>query len=86
MGRESPMNVVGTVSEKEAKDALCLHKGNVWDAVVDCVNQRQKKVSVSYDSDKPKSSCKIVMETKNLTLIFSTQNWQGVEILQGKIS
>ncbi|KAF5304457.1 hypothetical protein FQA39_LY09653 [Lamprigera yunnana] len=43
LGREGPMNVVGTVSESEARDALCLHKGNIWPAVTECVEQRQRK-------------------------------------------
>lgn len=37
------MNIVGTVSETEARDALRLHKGNIWAAVTECVEQRQKK-------------------------------------------
>lgn len=44
MGREGPMNIVGTVSEIEARDALRLHKGNIWDAVTECVETRQRKV------------------------------------------
>lgn len=44
IGRESPLNIIGTVSEKEAKDALRMHKGNIWDAVTYCVEQRQRKV------------------------------------------
>lgn len=44
MGRESPMNIVGTVSEKEARDALRKHKGNLWPAIEECVQQRQDKV------------------------------------------
>lgn len=48
MGRECPMNIVGTVSEKEAIDALIQHKGNLWPAVEECVRQRQKKVSTSF--------------------------------------
>ncbi|CAH2007149.1 unnamed protein product [Acanthoscelides obtectus] len=43
MGREGPMNIVGTVSEKEAREALRLHKGNLWPAVEECVEQRQRK-------------------------------------------
>ncbi|KAJ8960923.1 hypothetical protein NQ318_020223 [Aromia moschata] len=43
MGREGPMNIVGTVSEKEARDALREHKGNLWPAVEKCVEQRQRK-------------------------------------------
>ncbi|XP_044267798.1 E3 ubiquitin-protein ligase lubel isoform X5 [Tribolium madens] len=43
MGREGPMNIVGTVSEEEARAALRLHKGNLWPAVTECVEQRQRK-------------------------------------------
>ncbi|RZC33722.1 IBR domain containing protein [Asbolus verrucosus] len=43
MGREGPMNIVGTVSEEEARAALRQHKGNLWPAVTECVEQRQKK-------------------------------------------
>ncbi|XP_028127889.1 E3 ubiquitin-protein ligase lubel isoform X1 [Diabrotica virgifera virgifera] len=43
MGREGPINIVGTVSKVEARDALRKHKGNMWPAVEDCVEQRQKK-------------------------------------------
>lgn len=45
MGREMPMNIIGTISEKEAREALILHKGVLWPAVTECVEQRQKKVS-----------------------------------------
>ncbi|KAL3282322.1 hypothetical protein HHI36_005509 [Cryptolaemus montrouzieri] len=43
MGREMPMNIVGTISDKEARAALISHKGNLWAAVQECVDQRQKK-------------------------------------------
>nr|XP_022902203.1 putative uncharacterized protein DDB_G0282133 isoform X3 [Onthophagus taurus] len=43
MGRESPMNIVGTVSETEARNALRMHKGVLWDAVKECVEQRERK-------------------------------------------
>ncbi|XP_045471212.1 E3 ubiquitin-protein ligase lubel isoform X1 [Harmonia axyridis] len=43
MGREMPMNIIGTISEKEAREALILHKGVLWPAVTECVEQRQKK-------------------------------------------
>lgn len=46
LGREAPLNVIGTLSEVEARDALRLHKGNVWAAVRECVEQRQKKVYI----------------------------------------
>lgn len=45
MGREGPMNIVGTVSEKEARVAMQKHKGELWPAVQECVEQRQQKVS-----------------------------------------
>lgn len=44
-GLECPENRVGTVSEKEAREALRQHKGNIWAAVTECVEQRQRKVS-----------------------------------------
>lgn len=53
MGRECPMNIVGTVSEKEAKEGLMQHKGNMWPAVEECVRQRQKKVGpIKYSLSK----------------------------------
>lgn len=48
LGREGPVNVVGTVSETEARDALRMHKGNIWAAVTECVEQRQRKVTIVY--------------------------------------
>ncbi|KAJ8888806.1 hypothetical protein PR048_008298 [Dryococelus australis] len=42
-GHERKENNVGTVSVKEARDALRQHKGNIWAAVTECVEQRQKK-------------------------------------------
>jgi E3 ubiquitin-protein ligase RNF31 len=46
-GREKGQenNQIGTISSTEAKDALRVHKGNVWAAVTECVEQRRKKVS-----------------------------------------
>jgi hypothetical protein len=43
-GHERKENNVGTISAPEARDALRLHRGNVWAAVTECVEQRQKKV------------------------------------------
>lgn len=37
------MNTVGTISAIEAREALRLHKGNIWHAVTQCIEQRQKK-------------------------------------------
>ncbi|XP_067001536.2 E3 ubiquitin-protein ligase lubel isoform X1 [Anabrus simplex] len=42
-GHERKENNIGTISVAEARDALRLHKGNVWSAVTECVEQRQKK-------------------------------------------
>ncbi len=38
------LNEVGTISPPEAKEALRIHRGNVWAAVTECVDQRRKKV------------------------------------------
>jgi len=46
-GHERKENNIGTISVSEARDALRLHKGNVWTAVTECVEQRQKKVMLS---------------------------------------
>lgn len=43
-GHERKENNIGTISVSEARDALRLRKGNVWAAVTECVEQRQKKV------------------------------------------
>lgn len=45
-GHERKENTVGTISVSEARDALRLHNGNVWAAVTECVEQRQRKVSI----------------------------------------
>lgn len=45
-GHERKENTVGTISAAEARDALRLHSGNVWAAVTECVEQRQKKVDI----------------------------------------
>ncbi|XP_023720701.1 uncharacterized protein LOC111871673 isoform X6 [Cryptotermes secundus] len=42
-GHERKENNIGTISVPEARDALRLHRGNVWAAVTECVEQRQKK-------------------------------------------
>lgn len=41
-GQERKENIVGTISAIEAKEALKKHKGNVWHAVTECIEQRQK--------------------------------------------
>jgi len=45
-GHERRENNVGTISTQEARDALRMHAGNVWAAVTECVDQRQKKVPI----------------------------------------
>lgn len=42
-GHELKVNTIGTISAIEAREALRLHKGNVWHAVTQCIEQRQKK-------------------------------------------
>lgn len=43
VGHEAEENTIGTLSMLEAKDALRKHKGNIWAAVTECVEQRQLK-------------------------------------------
>ena len=42
-GHEVEENNVGTLSKNEAIEALRKHKGNVWAAITECVEQRQAK-------------------------------------------
>ncbi|XP_063588874.1 E3 ubiquitin-protein ligase lubel-like [Penaeus indicus] len=42
-GHERRANDVGAITAAEAKSALRVHKGNIWAAVTECVEQRQKK-------------------------------------------
>lgn len=44
VGHEAKENAIGTLSKKEAKEALRKHKGNMWAAVTECVEQRKAKV------------------------------------------
>ena len=45
VGHEAEENTIGTLSKPEAKEALRKHKGNIWAAVTECVEQRQLKVN-----------------------------------------
>lgn len=40
-GQEHKENIVGTISTREAREALKKHKGNVWQAVTECIEQRR---------------------------------------------
>ncbi|XP_062545752.1 E3 ubiquitin-protein ligase lubel isoform X2 [Armigeres subalbatus] len=42
-GHEKRENTIGTISSAEAREALRLHKGNIWHAITECIEQRQKK-------------------------------------------
>ncbi|XP_018783776.1 PREDICTED: uncharacterized protein LOC108965672 isoform X5 [Bactrocera latifrons] len=42
-GQERVENIIGTVSQGEARDALRQHGGNIWQAVSECIEQRQRK-------------------------------------------
>lgn len=42
-GHERKENTIGTLSHIEAREALRLHKGNIWHAITECIEQRQKK-------------------------------------------
>lgn len=45
-GNDKKENDIGLLSENEARDALRLHKGNIWAAVTECVEGRQRKVNM----------------------------------------
>ncbi|KAK4323670.1 hypothetical protein Pmani_005642 [Petrolisthes manimaculis] len=47
-GQERRVNDVGSITAAEARVALRIHKGNIWAAVTECVEQRQKKFSEIY--------------------------------------
>ncbi|KAK3890763.1 hypothetical protein Pcinc_005295 [Petrolisthes cinctipes] len=47
-GQERRVNDVGSITAAEARVALRVHKGNIWAAVTECVEQRQKKFSEIY--------------------------------------
>lgn len=42
-GQELVDNIIGAVSPTEAREALRLHTGNVWQAVSECIEQRRRK-------------------------------------------
>ena len=44
VGHEQEENTIGTIYKPEDEEALRRHKGNIWAAVTECVEQRQKKV------------------------------------------
>ena len=44
VGHEADQNTIGTLSKPESREALRKHKGNIWAAVTECVEQRQSKV------------------------------------------
>ena len=46
-GKEQAQSRVGQISEQEATEALRVHKGNIWAAVTESVEQRQSKVIIS---------------------------------------
>lgn len=56
VGHEAEENTIGTLSKPEAKEALRKHKGNIWAAVTECVEQRQTKVNESIGF-RSSSSC-----------------------------
>ncbi|XP_067620964.1 E3 ubiquitin-protein ligase lubel isoform X2 [Eurosta solidaginis] len=42
-GQERAENIIGTISQNEAREALRQHGGNIWHAVSECIEQRQRK-------------------------------------------
>lgn len=66
-GHERKENNVGTISQQEARDALRKHKGNIWNSVTECVEQRQKMVRISPAAPNGKKRCR-----SNERFFFST--------------
>ncbi|XP_055549050.1 E3 ubiquitin-protein ligase lubel isoform X3 [Wyeomyia smithii] len=42
-GHEKRENIIGTISMVEAREALRKHRGNIWHAITECIEQRQAK-------------------------------------------
>ncbi|XP_058121547.1 E3 ubiquitin-protein ligase lubel [Anopheles ziemanni] len=42
-GHEKRENTIGTISTTEAREALRQHRGNIWRAITECIEQRQRK-------------------------------------------
>lgn len=42
-GHERRENIIGTISAIESREALRIHKGHVWHAVQECIEQRKRK-------------------------------------------
>ncbi|XP_042232259.1 E3 ubiquitin-protein ligase lubel-like isoform X26 [Homarus americanus] len=47
-GQERRVNDIGSITGAEARLALRVHKGNIWAAVTECVEERQKKFNEIY--------------------------------------
>lgn len=43
-GEDNEENDVGVITASEAKMALHIHRGDIWDAVTECIENRQRKV------------------------------------------
>lgn len=43
-GEDNEENDVGVITTTEAKDALRIHRGDIWDAVAECIETRQRKI------------------------------------------
>lgn len=43
-GEDNEENDVGVITASEAKAALHIHRGDIWDAVTECIENRQRKV------------------------------------------
>ena len=74
VGHEAEENTIGTLSKPEAKEALRKHKGNIWAAVTECVEQRQLKVKFIY-SGKATKFCEIF--TLLLTTVLTYSQKEG---------
>uniref|UniRef100_A0A1B0CJK6 Putative microtubule-associated protein futsch isoform x3 n=1 Tax=Lutzomyia longipalpis TaxID=7200 RepID=A0A1B0CJK6_LUTLO len=54
-GQERKENIIGTISAIEARESLRIHRGNVWHAVTECIEQRQRKYhEISHRGNYPR--------------------------------
>ena len=74
VGHEAEENTIGTLSKPEAKEALRKHKGNIWAAVTECVEQRQLKVSKKW--------CIIILYVLKMTFFWWMYQLHHQQILK----
>lgn len=47
-GHERPDNDIGTLTREEAIRSVLKNQGNIWNSVTDCVEERRRKVILTF--------------------------------------